>query len=215
MTRLIFYSLLLGLLSCGNRDDSNRKVGKNQPDSLSILQESLQQNPLQPPVWLQLAQKQLLNGDTVGGIHSLESYLQQIPENASARLELAWLLADQKNSKALTQTDTLVLAGDPEAALRGLLIRAIYYGNIGVKDTAILLLDRIIIENHQFIDAYIEKGILLYDQQKYAEALTTFQQGLRVDPAEAELYYWISSSFRALGQKPEADDWARKYEALK
>ena len=214
MTRTILCALLLGLMACGNRKAADEPTGKQRPDSLSILRESLQRNPVPPALWLQLAQGELNTGDTAGGIRSLENYLQHTPEDAAARLELAWLLADHSDKKALAQTDTLLLVGEPEAALRAMLIRAIYYGNTNQPDSALALLNAAILQNHQFIDAYIEKGILLFDQQKYSEALATFQQGLRVNPAEPELYYWISESYRALGNKAEADDWARKYEAL-
>jgi tetratricopeptide (TPR) repeat protein len=91
----------------------------------------------------------------------------------------------------------------------------VYHSYIGLDDQAIRIFDSIITSNYTFIDAYIEKGIILHDQKKYPEALKTFQQALRINTKNPELYYWISRCYEGMGNGREAEDWIRKYEALR
>lgn len=51
---------------------------------------------------------------------------------------------------------------------------------------------------------YIDRGILAYDDKKYAEALQNFQEALRIDPENAEARYFVGITHLALDQVDEA-----------
>lgn len=187
--------LFWGMMSCqsGEKQSSGEHVNGNQP----IRKETL-----------------LEKGDTLGAIAELQNHLQQTPADQQAALELAWLLAYKKDSSVFSITRWLQKSQDDGIATKALYIESHYYGNIGAWDTSIAILNKVIEKNFQFIDAYIQKGIILLQQKKAKEALNTFMLGLKIEPSNADLYYWISETHKVLGHTAEAEDWQKKYEAL-
>ncbi|MFN2439468.1 MAG: tetratricopeptide repeat protein [Chitinophagaceae bacterium] len=59
-------------------------------------------------------------------------------------------------------------------------------------------------QDYYFLDAYMEKGQILYNQKNYTEARKTFQLAATVSPTFADAYYWLGKSDEALGDKNEA-----------
>jgi len=51
---------------------------------------------------------------------------------------------------------------------------------------------------------YIDRGILEYDDKKYAEALKNFLEALRIDPENAEVRYFVGIAYLALDQVDQA-----------
>lgn len=60
------------------------------------------------------------------------------------------------------------------------------------------------------MDAYIEKGLLLYDQQDYKAALAVFEQTIQVSNTFAEGYFNAGKCEEALGNKEEAKSYFEK-----
>ncbi len=205
---------LMIMLACKN----GKKTELPQPpatDSLSILLERVKTDSTNPELWKGIYQLQLDKGDTANAVVSLQNYTLLSPQDGNGWLELAWLLADTKDKRALIVTDSLKLVKDPEISTRAAYISGVYYSNIGQDDKAVAVFDSIISTNYTYLDAYIEKGIIQHDKKQYAEALKTFQQALKVSSSTAEIYFWISKCYDGLGNKAEADDWRKKYEALR
>jgi tetratricopeptide (TPR) repeat protein len=205
---------LMIMLACKN----DKKTELPQPpatDSLSILLERVKTDSANPDLWKGIYQLQLDKGDTSNAVVSLQNYTLLSPQDGNGWLELAWLLADTKDKRALVVTDSLKLVKDPEISTRAAYISGVYYSNIGQDDKAVAVFDSIITTNYTYLDAYIEKGIIQHDKKQFAEALKTFQQALKVSSSTAEIYFWISKCYEGLGNKAEADDWRKKYEALR
>jgi tetratricopeptide (TPR) repeat protein len=202
------------MLACKN--DKKAELPK-QPvtDSLAILLEGVKTDSADPDLWKRIYQLQLDKGDTSEAVVSLQNYTMLNPQDGNGWLELAWLLADTKDKRALVVTDSLKLVKDPEISARAAYISGVYYSNIGQDDKAVAVFDSIISTNYTYLDAYIEKGIIQHDRKQYAEALKTFQQALKVSSSTAEIYFWISKCHEGLGNKAEAEDWKKKYEALR
>ncbi len=54
------------------------------------------------------------------------------------------------------------------------------------------------------VGVYIDRGILAYDEKKYAEALKNFLEAFQIDPENAEVRYFVGIAHLALDQVPEA-----------
>lgn len=54
------------------------------------------------------------------------------------------------------------------------------------------------------VGVYIDRGILAYDDKKYAEALQNFLEAMRIDPENAEARYFVGITYLALDQTDEA-----------
>jgi Flp pilus assembly protein TadD len=61
----------------------------------------------------------------------------------------------------------------------------------------------------------MEKGIIQHDRKQFAYALKTFQQAFLIKKNDPEIFLWISKCYAGLGEKEQAEDWKKKYEALK
>ena len=61
-----------------------------------------------------------------------------------------------------------------------------------------IALDQSIIENYRFIDAYIEKAILLYESNEFNKSIKLLQKGIEIDRFQADLYYWIGRNSEKL-----------------
>jgi tetratricopeptide (TPR) repeat protein len=210
----LFLFGLLAFFSCNNKKTVDSSPPPAQ-DSLAIFLEKVKADSLDPALWQKIYQLELDKGDTAMAVSALRNYTLLVPEDGNGWLEFAWLLADTKDSRALQVTDSLKRVKDPEISARAAFISGVYYSNIGKDDMALAVFDSIITNNYTYLDAYIEKGIIEHDKKQYAEALKTFQQAIKINSSTAEIYFWIGKCYEGLGNKAEAEDWKKKYEALR
>ena len=191
--------LIFLLITAGCDHTQKNDPAVNPQESLSMAEKVLPGDSSDPEKWKQVYLGELQKKDTTAAVEALRRYTAMVPGNSSAWLDLAWLLADRGDPATLGLTDSLATVPDPEISTRAGYIRGVYHSNIGLDDQAIRIFDSIITSNYTFIDAYIEKGIILHDQKKYPEALKTFQQALRINTKNPELYYWISRCYEGMG----------------
>jgi len=213
-TPVIVAILMTFFLACQN---GQKQVANPQTavDSVDMVLKDLTQDTANPVLWRSLYELQMDKGDTQDALLSLRNYTLLAPEDGNGWLELAWLLADTKDARALTVTDSLELVPDPTVQTRATYIKGVYYSNIGQDDRAVAVFDSIINNNYTYLDAYIEKGIIQHDRKQYAEALKTFEQAMKVNSSTPEVYFWISRCHEGLNHLTEAEDWRKKYDALK
>ncbi len=213
---LLLFTLSL-FISC---KDQHKKEGvaavrTSQPDSLQLVMDLINTDSLNPDLWKKQYQLFLDRQDTLKALLSLRRYNYLAPEDGDGWIEMAWLLANRKDPGVLIITDSLALVKDDMIRTRAKYIRGLYFSNIQEDDKALREFDSTIVYNYTFIDAYIEKGIILYERKKFEEALITFQQAFKIVNNNPELYYWIGKCYEGLGNKTEAADWQKKYDALK
>jgi tetratricopeptide (TPR) repeat protein len=216
-SRVFFIAFQLFLISCGNNRDRKPIAIDPDPvkDSLAELAFQIDKDSLNPVLWKKQYQLYLERKDTPAALNSLRFYNILVPEDGDGWLEMAGLLAARKNAGVLIITDSLFRVKDEMIRTRARYIRGIYYSNINQDDQAIREFDSTIMHNYTFIDAYIEKGIILHDHKQYAQALKTFQQAFKIANNNPELYLWIGRCYDGLGNNSEAADWQKKYDALK
>ena len=184
-------------------------------DSLALILDLLSKDSLNPELWKLQYQLFMERKDTVKAIRSLRRYTYLLPEDGNGWLEMAQIMANQENPDVLIITDSLSKVPDEMIRARASYIRGLYFTNTQDDQKALAAFENTILINYTFIDAYIEKGIILYNAKKYEQALKTFQQAFKIVNNNAELYYWIGKSYEGLGNAAEAADWQKKYEALK
>jgi tetratricopeptide (TPR) repeat protein len=81
---------------------------------------------------------------------------------------------------------------------QGYFLKGIYFANTGNKKEAMIALNQSIVENYRFIDAYIEKAILLYESNEFKKSIKLLQKGIEIDRFQADLYYWIGRNSEKL-----------------
>jgi tetratricopeptide (TPR) repeat protein len=153
----------------------------------------------------------LQKADTAGAIASLIRSLRYKPEQTDVHLELGFLYAAQKNKDALVVADFLLSQSqEPLLNSQARYIKGLYYANAGMRKEAMAMFDEIIVNDYTFIDAYIEKGILQYNDKQFADALKTFDRAITVSNTHAESYLWLAKCLEALGRNAEALDVYKK-----
>ena len=56
----------------------------------------------------------------------------------------------------------------------------------------------------KFADAYLEKGIALFEQGRYQQAMQWFPMTVKVQETYADGYFWIGRCYEATGNKDQA-----------
>src|SRR4030095_4096516 len=119
--------------------------------------------------------------DTAGALYAFDrSYsLQPLSLNG---VPLANLYAETKNPKAILVCDELMSKDSAGESLDPIFIKGIYYSNTKQYKHAIDQFEECIRKDWKFTDAYIEKGIVLYEFKNIDEALQTFKLASTISP---------------------------------
>lgn len=235
------YFLCISLCSCKEEKKENKKPVKkgivlddpNMPDSIreinidsladrgdyknavGQLDLLLAKNP-DNPEWLYkkaVALEQM--EDTIQAITFYEKAILTAGNFPEASLKLAIIYAEQGNNKSLDICNSLLK--NPSAfSYRSeiLYTTGIYFIRVNQSERAIQLFDQLIKEDYTFLDAYLEKGILLFYQNKYAEARNVFEKSTSVKNTFADGYYWTAKCDERMNNKTEAIDNYKRSIAL-
>ena len=141
--------------------------------------------------------------DKTGALASLEKAYSMAPSDLSLAYDLAYAYADAKEPKALILTDSL-LKVKAEESEKAWYIKGVFYTNTGQANKALKSFDNSIKLNYNFLDAYRDKGQVLYNEKRFKEALQTFTLALKIAPASADFYYLLGNTQHALGNDNEA-----------
>lgn len=151
--------------------------------------------------------------DTLGAIAALGNAYRLQPINTYG-LELAHIYAENRNPAALAICDAVLKKDSAHELLDPLFIKGIYYSNTTQYKKAIIQFDSCIRRDWKFTDAYLEKGIALYEQKQYDSAMGTFLMTVRVSNTYPDGYYWVGRCYEATGQKDQAILYYRQALAL-
>ena len=137
--------------------------------------------------------------DTVAAIAALERSYALQPINYTG-LALASLYATTHNSKALEVCDELMQRDTTNIVNDILYIRGVYYSDSRQYEKALEQFNECIRRNWKFADAYIEKGIVLYDQKLFNDALDVFTMAATVANTNPDAYYWMGRCYEKIGK---------------
>lgn len=172
-------------------------------EALGIYDEMLKKDSADFEAWYEKGLILEKAKDTTAAIAALAKAHQLQPTSTYA-LELAHLYAETRNPKALTLADEVLGRDLMHEQVDPLFIKGIYYANTGQPRLAIVQFDSCIGRDWKFTDAYLEKGIVLFHQHKYPEALGIFQMTIKVSNTYPDGYYWIGRCHEAMGNKDQA-----------
>ena len=151
-------------------------------------------------------------GNNAAALITLETAYSYAPFDAPLAYNLAFEYAEAKIKKALLICDSLIRKDRSEKHAEPYYIKGVYYQNVGNTAQALQLYDQAIQHDYNFLDAYMDKGRILYNQKKYVEALKTFSLPATITPTYADAYFWMGRSQEALNQKAEAkQNYQRAY----
>jgi tetratricopeptide (TPR) repeat protein len=173
-------------------------------ESLQVCNEVLSENPEQIDVLRMKASLLERMGKYPESLSTLEKANAIRPDDEEINYTLAFRYAEEKDPKVLRLCDSLIKADSLGQHAEPYYFKGLYYGNISDQSRAIAQLDEAIKHDHNFKNAYIEKGRILFDQKKIKEAYQVFNLVMTISPTFADAYYWMGQCQEALGQKTEA-----------
>ena len=154
-------------------------------------------------LWNKKAELYLLQDDTANAIKSYEKAIAIFPEPKFIR-SVGWLYAQTKNSNALVMADALLMTKNARADKEANLIKGLYFSAMGNKQKAITFFDNCLALDYNFMLAYREKAIILYDMGKYEDAIKVLKKAITLQNNFAEGYYWMGRCFEKLNKTNEA-----------
>jgi tetratricopeptide (TPR) repeat protein len=178
--------------------------GQRTNEALTICDKVLQQSPDQLSVLMMKSDLLEQEHDTSGSIHTLEQAYRLAPSNEDLCYNLAFKFAQSRNRKALALCDSMLRNNTIEKKAEPWYFKGIYYSNVNDKPKALECFNKAIQSDYSFLDAYMDKGQILFDQKKYAEAINVFELALKVSSAYSDAYYWLAKCQEATGKKEDA-----------
>ena len=92
-----------------------------------------------------------------------------MPSNREISNKLAYQYAESKNAKAIPLADSMISKDSLHLFAEPYYIKGLYYSNTKNNAKAIQEFDATIKTDHRYLNAYIEKGKILFDQKKNIE----------------------------------------------
>ncbi|NTS41134.1 tetratricopeptide repeat protein [Flavisolibacter sp. BT320] len=126
------------------------------------------------------------------------------PRDKETAYNLAYEYAEAKSPKALSLTDTLIKYDKTETVARAWYIKASYFRNLGNEKEALRYYDSSAVADYNFLDTYLDKGQLQFEQKKFEAALRTFATGQKLSPGTADFYFWVAKTQQAMGNTGDA-----------
>jgi tetratricopeptide (TPR) repeat protein len=143
-------------------------------------------------------------GDTTNALKAMEKAYSLIPGNLELGYKLMYQYAETKNPNTILLADALISIDSLKLHAEPYYVKGIYYSNINEKAKAITAFNETIRQDYNYLNAYIEKGKILFDQKKTLEAFKAFQLANSIDPAFPDAWYWMAMCQEAIGQKEDA-----------
>lgn len=179
------------------RDNDNYEKAINTTD------EFLRKDSLNARLWDIKATLYFENDDTANAIRSLETAVQLIHEPGYL-MKLGALYAKSKNKKALDIADILLQGDFSNVKTEAFYIKGLYHTYTGDKNKAIGFFERSLLNDYNYMPAYLEKAIAFYDQGKFNDALKVLDKAVTLQNKFDEGYYWKGRCLEKLNKKDEA-----------
>lgn len=173
-------------------------------EALSVCNKLIEQQPKH--VGALMIKSDLLEsvGDSASSLTTLEQAYLLAPFNQDLCYNLAFKYAQHKDPKTLTLCDSLIRLDTAEKKAEPYYFKGVYYSNINDKARAMNQFNVAIENDYTFLDAYMDKGKILFESKKYQQAARTFELALKVSATYADGYYWLGKCQQALGDNNEA-----------
>jgi len=141
--------------------------------------------------------------DTANAIKALEKSFALMPINYSG-MALASIYVAKKNPRVIDISNIILSRDTQHIQTEPIYMKGVYYADIKKYDSAMAQFDEVIRRDWKMTDAYIEKGIILYERKQYDEALKVFNLTVTVSNTDADGYYWLGRTYEATGNIQDA-----------
>lgn len=173
-------------------------------EAIKLLSVELNKSPENTTTLYKLGNLYLLDGDTAKAITSIQQSIEKGNKDPEAIMKIGFLLANNNDAKCLKYAQSLINESKTaKTTYMGYFLKGIYFANIGERVKALNAFDQTIIENYRFVDAYIEKAILLYENKEFNNSIALLKKGIEVNKFQADLYYWIGRNCEKLKEMDE------------
>ncbi len=182
---------------------SYEATGKTD-NALELVNKILLANPEQVDVLKMKAGLLGKKGNNTEALTILEKAYSLTPYDIELNYELAYKYGEAKNPKAVAICDSLIKIDTLNLHAEPYYFKGLYYSNINEKAKALSLFDQALQHDYYYLNAYIEKARVLYDQKKFSEALKTVQLANTISATFPDAYYWMGKCNEAMGNLTEA-----------
>ncbi|MEP7257133.1 MAG: tetratricopeptide repeat protein [Flavitalea sp.] len=162
-----------------------------------------QKDPTNFEAWFDKGSLLARMADTSGAIAAMEKSFSILPINYSG-LALANLYITRKNPRALEICNILLAKDSGNAQTEPLYMKGVYYSELNDKAKALQQFEECILRDWKMTDAYIEKGIIFFEEKNFELALKTFKMAATVSNTNADAYYWMGRCYESTGNTGEA-----------
>ena len=175
----------------------------NYDKAIATTTNALKKDSLNDGLWNIKATLFFENDDTANAIKALNTAINinPLPQYIIA---LGSMYAQTKDSMALKVADFLLknkmLADGKEAFF----IKGMYYNFTGNKNKAILFFDKCLDIDYNFMFAYREKAIALFDMGSYEGAIAVLDKAVTLQNKFDEGYYWLGRCLEKLNKPNDA-----------
>ena len=176
----------------------------NYHDAIMQMDTLIIKDSLNYGLWYRKAKLEEGNKDTTSAIECYYKAINVYP-SPDALLSVANLLAEKRNAKALNfckQVEDMRMGREYDAHTN--FIKGIFNARIGNKVLAEQYFNECIKNDYTYMVAYLEKGFIYYDAQKFNDALKIFAQAAEINNLYADAYYWQAKCYEALNDKSNA-----------
>jgi tetratricopeptide (TPR) repeat protein len=174
------------------------KQAASEMDSL-LLKDSLNYG-----LWYTKGQVLEHGQDTTNAVNAYMKAIRVYPA-PDALLSLANLYAERKDNRSLAILNNvrdMRLGRETDAHCA--FIAGIYFARTQKRKEALQQFDNCIANNYTYMEAYLEKGLVYFDNQQYQEALQVFRFASSVNTLYADAYYYQARAYEMLGKKDSA-----------
>ncbi|MBM3432940.1 MAG: tetratricopeptide repeat protein [Bacteroidetes bacterium] len=183
--------------------DTYQQLG--QPDSAIRLTEKwIPQANDEPEFVLLHARLQRDKNKMTEALTTIEQLHQRVPAEKTVTEILALWYAELGVEKAIPLCEEMKAADSLKTNPLPYYYLGILYDTQKKYELALTQFDKAIINDYNFVDAYIEKSSILYQQKKWSSALDVLAKALAIAPNNASVYYWTAKCQQALGDKESA-----------
>jgi tetratricopeptide (TPR) repeat protein len=179
--------------------------GQNYDAALATLDNALKRDIANPFLWDMKAIVASQKGDTAQAISALEKAIQILP-NPAFIVSLGALYAETRNPKAIELADALLIGSKAKAEKEAVFIKGLYYSFNNEKEKSIPFFDNCISLDYNFMQAYLEKALALYELKRYAAAAAVLETSITVQNQFDKGYYYLGQCYEKLNRMQEAID---------
>jgi tetratricopeptide (TPR) repeat protein len=177
--------------------------GQNYDAALASINQALAKDSIRPDL---LDLKSIIaaqKGDTTLAIKSLETAVGILPDPQYI-IALGALYAETSNPLALEMADALLIGAKAKAEKEAYFIKGLYYTYKNEKEKSIPFFDKSIAASYTFMEAWLEKGLALYDLKKYKEAAEVLEKAISIQNNFDKGYYYLGQCYEKLNRTDEA-----------